>query len=457
MPLRRRQTLVLALLVLMIAGLAVGPAVRAETASYQAIDDRAVSDTESNEDPSSIQLTSYDVLVKYNVTADVYEINAANFTMKLQSGTGSDELMDVVVYAVDPAGWDSYTSKSALPADAIVVFNGTVTVPANYAEVIFTLNSSAVQQALKDWGNLVLWVHRISGGGYAYSKCIADGFYYPLTLDYVPMSDAPQIYSASASATEIRKGESVVIQINASTAFDSVTATLIGPNGEIVFSDSPAAYNASTGFWELTWTAEITSSFGFYDLNVTAEDVSADYTTKATFSGIFKVVGTPTTLELDVPLTVDQGDVLTIKGTLTSEGSPLSGKTVVITFLSEDYIVTTDANGAFTKDVTVPVDATIGPHKVEASYAGDQVFEPASDSTYVFIMPTAENEGLNWTWIISLIDIDSGWELPIPKISVILFVIAVILAVLGLLISAIRKLALAGAVITAGLGLLGVL
>jgi hypothetical protein len=81
------------------------------------------------------------------------------------------------------------------------------------------------------------------------------------------------------------------------------------------------------------------------------------------------------------------GDSPTITAELTSGGSPLAGKSVVVSIGGSSVIATTAADGRVT--TAIPLNATPGTTQITASFGGDPAFLPSSDSHSPFTISKA--------------------------------------------------------------------
>jgi len=104
----------------------------------------------------------------------------------------------------------------------------------------------------------------------------------------------------------------------------------------------------------------------------------------ATTTTSVSIVAPPTALSLSVdPGEVNPGTPVTVSGSLTSGGSPISSAVVTLSvdYGSVDSIVGTGSDGSFSAGITIPEgEGFPARFTVTANYSGDGIYTPASNS-----------------------------------------------------------------------------
>lgn len=189
----------------------------------------------------------------------------------------------------------------------------------------------------------------------------------------------------SANLPAPRKADVVLptttgVSLSASSVVPSAEVTVsanIADNAEVV----AAEYRVGSGLWIAMnsigfgqSSAVVTASFvapsvdGTYPICVRAVDSSANYST-AVCSNLNVVTPKVTTSLVYTGVTnVKASTTFTLAATLTADGAPVSGVTVVFVFNKISYSTTTDAAGK--AQTTIKAPAKIGLYPVSGSYAG---------------------------------------------------------------------------------------
>ena len=161
-------------------------------------------------------------------------------------------------------------------------------------------------------------------------------------------------------------GSGSIDQANGYYTTGSLTAITATANGDYIFS-----HWSNTGSISFADTTTATTTMTVNGIGT----VTAHFTQKATTS-----LTIASNLE-----TVDKGNPITVSGTLTSEGTTLSGKTIVLSYYNGTHLLEvgttlTQADGTYHYVWTVPASLPNGQYIVKADFAGDSQFLDCSSA-----------------------------------------------------------------------------
>ena len=243
-----------------------------------------------------------------------------------------------------------------------------------------------------------------SGGAYSYAWTVPNGIpsgNYRLRADFGGDASYPACSGESDILVTVLPFTAVTISFSPITPFNKgATATISGiltAEGTGVQDKTINIFRSDGSNWVLIGT-DVTSATGAYSLMWTIPSAlhSGNYNLKAVFDGDSEYPtcniqsSSPIQVLLDTTLTlsytppeVNRAETATISGTLTTEGTALSGKTINL-YRSDgsNWVllnsVSTSGVGAYSYAWTVPTDIAIGYYRLKAVFVGDASYPGCS-------------------------------------------------------------------------------
>jgi hypothetical protein len=206
--------------------------------------------------------------------------------------------------------------------------------------------------------------------------------FYSGYIESAALSAAPDITSVEATDTGANVEFAVRVAGNPAAGVQQVWVTYTGHGPQAWVSADLQQDPDDSTLWKTTvpiaspanvrFMVQAVNGLGLVSL----DDALGAYHTVVTAST------TPpkaTTLQLQSPPTTGAfGESKTVSAKLTETGSPVAGKSIVLSIGSSARIATTGADGVAT--VAIPVNADAGPAVVKASFGGDDQYLPSDDS-----------------------------------------------------------------------------
>lgn len=382
---KHRQALVAALLVLMIAGLAVGPAVKAETASY------ALTKTQEG-----------------LIFAEIF-----NGTADWTATGGSTSGYDTSKYRSPPGSFNLNSGYKAYSNYNVSVEAGEL--------VVFYINPIWADKT----GN-AFWIDLDGDGaqdaeeGISFTTGTAgawNGHWFTLGV-----SGSGKLYLKASSDTGIHIDDIYIMR-------DELIKIQSVPNGYVVafYADGAQAFNVTSDGSEIT--VNVTDYIG--KLPFEEIKVFDSYGTELTsyvgeiYGGdIFRFAQTvPTTLTLETDdLLYASGDIIKASGRLTDDaGSGLAGCPVKVTLGDVSKTVNTNSTGYYEAELTAPTVAVAKTFEVTAEFAGvvegstEYLNSSASKTIVVYAYSEAsegDNESSGWLDISAIVALLEDFSAP---------------------------------------------
>jgi 5-hydroxyisourate hydrolase-like protein (transthyretin family) len=198
-------------------------------------------------------------------------------------------------------------------------------------------------------------------------------------------------WSDSGAQTHYYTVQSASETVTANYQTQYQVSFIVNPSGSGVINQADGYYAESTiitatpasGYSFDHWSAD-TGSISFNDASSSSTTMVTTGTGTVTATFTLKTYPTLLTVTANND-TIDKGNTLTITGTLTSQGTPLSGKTIVLSYYDISQwqqigSVVTQSDGGYQYLWTVPSALTNGQYTIKADFAGDSPYL-ASSST----------------------------------------------------------------------------